>query len=232
MFILIFRRTPAGTDAVQPFHLPIGSLAPFGKQGRQHGVGIAERQGGRTVPDEMDDTRTVGHRQRDGEGVLLHTALDAIQIDIHIGFVGQGEFRGLHIFLEVAGTAEYGQVQAVQRRFLPERTGQGSVEIILRYGESQGDGGTFGEVCRNAFHLQRLPQAARQKQTGGQQPKRHHDSSHPLAHGRSPHTNCARFCCCSSPQYQESYTQRLNAEETELSVTFPFETAMAPLADQ
>ena len=66
----------------------------------------------------------------------------------------------------------------------------------------------------------------------GQQQQRRQKYSHPPAHGRSPHTNCVRFSCCSSPQYQESYTQRLKAEETELSVTFPFETAMAPLADQ
>ena len=230
--ILIFRHAPAGADAVQPFHLPISPVAPFGKQGGQHGIGVAERQGGRSVADEMDDTRAVGHRQRDGEGVLFHTALDAIQIDIHIGFVGQGEFRGLHIFLEVAGTAEYGQVQAVQRRFFPKRTGQGSVEIVLGYGESQGYGSAFWKVRRNAFRLQGLPQAARLQQTGGQQQQRRQKYSHLPAHGRSPHTNCVRFSCCSSPQYQESYTQRLKAEETELSVTFPFETAMAPLADQ
>ena len=105
----------------------------------------------------MDDTPAVGQGQLGGEAVERDGGF-------HLGVVGilenhgAGRFavwKGLHIFLQVAGAAEYGQVHALQRLILAERLRFGGGQPLGRHGEADFDLGAFGVAGRLRL-LQRI----------------------------------------------------------------------------
>ena len=148
-----------------------------------------------------------------------------------VGIGAAGNQIGLGIFFQVSGAAEHGQVQRVQQAALSEAPRPGS-----RVGLRSGDGdvhpypGAFDHAGGFRFPDFRFgfPRAG----TGQRQQR--YEQQYFLHRLASAQVNIS-LSTWSSPQYQESYTQRIRAFVTlGASVTFPLFllTLMAPLADQ
>ena len=244
IYVIIIAVTLGANAVGEIDHLPVCLLtyAAFGELGhlqRHNGSVVAERKGCGTIPQKMDSAGAVRNGElnricvkRNGVGHLndfclvrpcFHNFLYSIGFRPHFAHL-----RCLHILFQITGTAKNSHVKilnvsTVVQSFGISRTGGAF------HSERNGQLLPLGQCGRyRTFHII-LPDAGQQQGKQTQQP-------YPLLlfhRFLSPHVNVS-ISTLSSPQYQESYTQRISAVVTFDSVTTPESlfTFTAPLTDQ